>query len=414
MHATSDLISYFFKQLKTVSLKVVVFSSRKNIIQSEFEIQVLKFGYLLSDKICIAGQLAASLLFEREHQKFNQFKKFQFLHDSIITLSDDTENKELNLKTLEDFIETAKKFSTLRHPTAIQSSSFNTSKIAFNRWIDPYIKEIRIFQKKFGMTAIAELSDEKKIELKLLNISLGAYTYAKHESELNAKQILELIFPSKQSNESSILLIPFQFSISVEATRNPSSDNEEVANVKNYQDFDNLINHVFTMPDLVSMSAIQLKALNIELSQDFSLLNTKIDEWIRVCKTSNDLIKLNNYFLDNLIEPFTIMQEAIDRNQIIKDIRNSPDSTLIDNKIYFGLYPIEGLWNLYDQIKIVSTETVNYLKKRTMNNNKYPKYIPIINIIPTLIETSNTIVLNQNEEEEHLGKNHTKKFISID
>jgi len=114
-----------------------------------------------------------------------------------------------------------------------------------------------------------------------------------------------------------------------------------------------------------------------------------------------------------LIEPFKIMQEAIDRNQILIDIRNSPDFTLIDNKIYFGLYPIEGLWMIYDEIKIVNTETVYYLNKRTKNNNKYPKYIPIINIIPSLIESNKTNELNKNGE-EHLGENRIKKFISVD
>ena len=394
-------------------MNAIIFNGRKNIIPSEFEIQLLKYGYLLSDKICIAGQLAASVMFEKEHQKFNQSKKFQFLQDALASMSDDTENKEINIKTLEGFIERAKKYSIIRHPTPIETSNYNTSRIAFTNWIDPYIKEILVFQKKFGMTTIAELSDEKKIELKLMNISLGAYTYAKHEPQLNAKQILELIFPSIQSNESTILLLPYQFNIRVDEKRNPTTVVEEVENEENYQVYDNLINHVLTMPDIVSLSALQLKALNIELSQAFSILNTKIDEWIRICKTSNDLVNLNNIFLDNLIEPFRIMQEAIDRNQILIDIRNSPDFTLIDNKIYFGLYPIEGLWMIYDEIKIVNTETVYYLNKRTKNNNKYPKYIPIINIIPSLIESNKTNELNKNGE-EHLGENRIKKFISVD
>ena len=395
-------------------MKAVIFSGRKNVLQSEIVVELLKFGYLISDKICIAGQIAASLLFEKEHHKFSQFKLFQFLHDSLVNMSDDTENKEINIKTLERFIEIAKKYSTLRHPTAIESSNYNTSRIAFTNWIDPYIKEILVFQEKFGMTAISELSDEKKIELKLMNISLGAYTYAKHESELNAKQILALIFPSIQSNESSILLLPYSFTIRVEDIRNPTTVAEEVENVENYQEFENMINHVLTMPDIVSLSAPQLKALNIELSQAFSLLNTKIDEWIRICKTSNDLVNLNNNFLFNLIEPFKIMQEAIDRNEILIDIRNSSDFTLIENKIYFGLYPIEGLWMLYDQIKVVNTETIYYLKKRTKNNNKYPKYIPIINVVPSPMESSRTNELNQNGEEEDLGENRLKKFISVD
>ena len=194
-------------------MKAIIFSSRKNVLQTEFEIELIKYGFLLSNTVCIAGQLAASLLFEKESPKFSILKKIKLLRDTLRYVSDDTENKETNLKSLNEFIDRTNTYHTLKHPTTLQSTIYNTSKIAYLNWYNDYLKEIYAYQITNGMTNIAALWDEKKIELKLTNISLGEYTYAKHEPEMNAKQILELLFSSNKSNEPSILLLPYQFPV---------------------------------------------------------------------------------------------------------------------------------------------------------------------------------------------------------
>ena len=168
------------------------------------------------------------------------------------------------------------------------------------------------------------------------------------------------------------------------------------------------------MPDLISLTAIQLQVLNKELSEPFSILNTKIDEWIRFCKTNDNLTVLDKFFIKNMFEHFEIMQEVIDNNQIVKDIRTYNDFQKSENHIYFGVYPTEGLWEIYEQTELVSPETITYLKKRTKNNKLYSKYIPMMNIVPDTIESSETIITDLIEENGNIEVSRTRKFISLD
>ena len=393
-------------------MKVIVFNTENTTINLDAETQMIKYGYLIADKLCIAGQLAYNIMFEEEHKKFSIIKKVQILYDIVLCDDSELEDKEVQLKTLQKLIVITKEFSKRKNTSKELLIKYNTLRRKTSDWFDTYrINNIKN-QLGIGLLVLSALSKDKKIETSLLNISVGSYTHSKHESESNAKLILELLFPTNQASEETILMLPYEFSLptdsdTVEEKGEPTEGNEAIL------EFSNLIG-VLEIPEVKYLTALQLKALNGELSEDFGILSVKFEDWIRRCKKETDLQNILTDFESNVGQHFETMQNVINHNQTLTDIKNNPRINSFKNQIYIGILDFEMLWDFYERYKVVNKETLGYLKMRTINNTMYPKYFPVLHILPEIVFPDIVDNLHQELNEDGTEKPPIKKYLNID
>ena len=401
-------------------MKAIVFSAETTTTNVDFETQMVKYGFLMADSLCIAGQLGANMLFEKEYKGYSLLKKVQFLYDGLLEQPLETENRELNLELMTNFIAITKKHQKQKNLTPSQLTIYNNSRMEFCDWFDMYSDNIIAFQKKFGLSDLLSMAETKEIETKLTNMSLGGYTHSNHESESNAKMILELFFSGNATKEPTILMLPSEFTCLSDSFREEMKKKERGENVENEEEDKTdtsrpkLLKHVLTMPEIKHLTVLELKALTVQLSEPFRILNTHLEKWILFCKTTNDLIELNDYFIANLLEPFRVMQDVLDKNEILAGLKNNPGISLIENHFYVGVYYVEGIWMMYQYYKVVHQATIYYLQKRTLNNKMYPTFLPIINIIPQILKSRMGEALKEIEAATILEGNNTKKFIAVD
>ena len=387
-------------------MKVVVFNTENTIINLDAETQMIKYGYLLADKLCIAGQLAYNIMFEEEHKNFSIIKKAQILYDGY--LCEIVEEKEVHLKILQKLITIAKEFPKRKNPTKELSLLYNTLRRQTSNWFDSYRINNIENQRSIGLLVLSALSKEKKIETSLLNISVGSYTHSKHESESNAKLILELLFPINLESEVTILMLPFEFCLPID------SDAEEETEENDAIEEPKKLIGVLEIPEVKYLTALQLKALNAELREGFEILNAKLEDWIRRCKKGTDLQSLVTDFESNVNQHFETMQDVINQNQTLTDIKNNPRFNSLKNQILIGICDLETLWDFYELYKVVNKETLGYLRKRTINNKMYPKYFPVLHILPEVVFPEIVENLHQKLNEDGTAKAPIKKYLNID
>ena len=395
-------------------MKVIVFNTENSIINLDAETQMIKYGYLMSDSICIAGQLGANLLFKEEHKNYGIVRKAQFLYDGILSESNQTEGKEEWLKPLLDFIKSAKDFPQIKNPPNDLLLSYNNYRRVFSDWFDANRDIIIEAHHKVGITVMSALLNERKIETKLMNFSMGRYTHSKHEAESNAKLILDFLFPLNKPNEPSILMLPFELSMHVDFTTSKIKEETFENDIIENTDDNNRLISVLTFPELKNLTALQLKALNAELSEPFSVINEKLDVWIGNCKKGKNLTELVKDFEKKVYPLFEQMQKTIDNNLTFLNIKNNPSHTSFKNKILIGIFNFELLWDFYDMFKVLKPETMSFLRKRTTNNKMYPKYFPILHIVPQLVNPENADKIIELERLNDLGNIPSKKYLTID
>ena len=375
----------------------------------------------MADKLCIAGQLGANLLFEEEHKDFGIVRKVQFLYDGLLPESNQNDDKESLQEFLLKFKEIAKEFPQIKNPTSELALAYNNSRRTLADWFDRFRDNILAAQKQSGFLALSALSNENKIETQLLNISMGRYTYSKHEAETNAKMILELLFPMNKSSEPVLFMLPLEFSSLIKMLQEEEK-NKKSLNNKNEEDIIEEVEDgtfeclmpVLKMPDIKNLTALQLKALCTELSEPFGKINAKLEEWILFCKKANSPLELFDHFRKNVYDYFVSMQDIINNNKTLTDIKNNSVFNAFENIYYVGICPVNLLWIYFELYRIVDVETLSYLKKRYANNKSYPKLLPIIHISPELVGGEEAVKTIQKEKGDDLGNKPIKKYLKID
>ncbi len=401
-------------------MKIIVFNTENSVINFDSETQMVKCGYLMADTICIAGQLGAHLLFEEEYKNFGILRKVQFLYDILLPETNHAEDKEVYLKSLLEFMKIAKDYPKIRNPTQDLSFAYNNSRRLYSDWFDGYRENILNLQKKVGFSELSALSKEPNIETKLLNMSLGRYTHSKHEAESNAKLILELLFPTNKSNKPSILMLPLEFTSFLEMLAEEDKKDKPIDELKENNDDEDdddsflCLLQVLKIPDFRILSALQVKALKVELSEPFKNINNKLEAWTLFCKKSDNSVEIFDNFNENVLEYFTDMQNIIDHNQTLNDLKNNPSFNFFENNFCVGICPIDLLLMFYEVYWVVDPLTLSYLRKRTKNNNSYPEYFPILHIYPEL----NGGVKDEDKSEEIIEdimeNKPKKKYLRID
>ena len=395
-------------------MKALVFNTEYSVINFDSETQMMKCGYLMADKICIAGQLGAHLLFEEEHKNFGILRKVQFLYDSILPETNQTEDKDAYLKSLLKFMKIAKEYPRIKNPNQDLTFAYNNSRRLYSDWFDNYRDNILALQKKVGFSELSALSKETKIETKLLNMSLGRYSHSKHEAESNAKLILEFLFPTNKSNEPFILMLPLEFTSFLEMLQEEDEKNKSLKEEKDEDDSFQCLLQVLKIPDFRNLTALQLKVLNTELSEPFKTLNNKLEAWTLFCKKSENSVEIFDNFNVNVLEYFTDMQGVIDNNQTLNNLKNNPSFNSFENNFCVGICPVDMLLMFYEIYWVVDPLTLSYLKKRTKNNNSYPEYFPILHIYPELIVAEIEKNTNQEEKDDDIENKPKKKYLRID
>ena len=397
-------------------MKAIVFNTGNSIINTDSETQMIKCGYLMADSICIAGQLGANLLFEEEHQYFGIVRKVQFLYDGLLPESVQNDDKEAFLEALLQFMTIAKEFPQMKNPTSELALAYNNSRRVFSEWFDSSKNDLLVELKKSGFLALSSLASENKVETKLLNISMGRYSHSKHEAESNAKMILELIFPNNKVSEPLMFMLPIEFTTLIEMLQEEENDktlNEEDDEYEEDDTFECLV-HVLTLPEIKDLTGLQLKALNTDLSEHFKNINIKLEAWIQYCKKSNNTEEIFDHFKSNVFHHFASMQEIIDKNQTLIDIKNNPSFNATENNYYIGICPVDLLWIYFEIYRIVDKETLAFLKKRYANNKSYPEFLPVLHVCPELVGAANLEKIKQKEGGDELEKNHRKMYLNID
>jgi len=398
-------------------MKAIVFNTENSVINFDTETQMIKCGYLMADKLCIAGQLGGYLLFEEEHKDFGIIRKAQFIYDLLSPESNFTEDKEVWQKSILEFLNIAKEFPRIKHPTHELVLAYNNSRRVFSDWFDNVRDNILEIQKKSGFSDLTILSNESKIETKLLNISMGRYAHSKHEAESNAKLILELLIPTKHSAEPTILMLPIEFNAMLEMIQEEDETNSLDTNKNAEKDDDDTFEcllPVLKIPDIRNLTALQLKALNSELSEPFKNLNIKLESWILFCKKNNSSIEIFDNFKANVLDNFTNMQGLIDRNQTLTNLKNNPNFNYFENNYCIGICPVDMLWIFYELYRVVDPMTLSYLKKRSENNKSYPEYLPILHIYSELIGGETEKNTNQESKDDTIKTKPQKKYLRID
>ena len=388
-------------------MKAIIFDSDTSKLQLSREIELLKVCYLIADSLCAAGQPAANISFQKSYKKYSLNKKLQYI--LLQVASQDYPEKDEYIAQVNEFIILSKKVQNLKRIPPQTFVIIKRSTALYTNWFDSMVLEILEQQQKLGIVDMYSWFEDKVLEFAVLGLS-ACEERRKREAEINAKELLELLFP-KDSNESSILVFPADLFQNHYLTEEEKADLVEKDGVplKGVNIYD-----CFTIPNIKSLTSLELKALRGQLSENLKEFREKVDKWLVYCK-ENDEINIQVEELKKEVISCTLtVQEALTHNEMLNGVASNAKVNVRDFTVYLGIAPVTSIWKYYQEFKVLDDETLDIIKETIASSSSYPEFLPVVCISSCYRNLDRMEELVDVLKAEQLDMTRTKKWISVD
>ena len=374
-------------------MRAIIFDTELSLLKFEDEVNTLRLCYMIADRICVGGFTGTNFTFERDAKRYKIPKKVGFM--ILLETKRDFDNKgESNLKELQDFLALTKDIKAFKHPPQNLLFAYNAAGKILGNYFDDYVDSVVAIWKTKGYLDVVSLKeDETIIETILTEFSAGEWTQTLKSAPLNAKKILEALFPVLP-NEPSLLVFPKEFLIEKDVDLDNSIDEIKIMTS-------------FKFLDPASLTALQLKAIREQLKESGQLFRKNIDNWIRSFNGTTEVKELNH-----LEESLKIFQIGINSNQLLLDNQNRVNLDAETFTIKIGVATLQSVWNYYRKYKILDDFTIEELINQTYHNSSYPQRLPFLCILPNYINKEKMDELNK-VVDAGISIQHKKKFLEF-
>ena len=388
-------------------MKAIIFDTDTSKLQFDREIQLLKLSYLFADSLKVGGQVGANIMFERDNRKFSINKKLHYILNQVSTF--DFPDTKQYIAYVEEFIRVNKKIENAVKNTKEVFTAYKKSSAEYTRWFEDLAIQIIIELQKSGITDMAKWVDDKVLEIAIPNMCEGA-DIGKKEARINAKELLDLLFPSN-IKESSILVFPVDL---IDNKYLTPAEKENLIEQEGVPLKGVNVYSCFKIPSIASLTSSELKALRGQLNGSFLEFREKVDEWVQFCK-QNDEINSQVKRLKEEVIPCTIaLEEILLNNQMLNSFENNVKLDTLDSMVYLGIAPVESIWKYYEEFNVLEKETFEIMKEIIASNESYPNFLPIICIVPSYRHLEKMEELEQLDRLEKLDMTRKKKSILVD
>ena len=387
-------------------MKAVIFDTNTSTLKLDREIQLLRLSYLFADSLCAGGQVASNISFVKDYRKFSLNKKLQYI---LLQISDqDYPEKEKYVAEVEKFIGLSKKAQGLKRMTRETIVAINKSTALYTNWFDDMAVEIIEQSQKLGIVDMYSWVADKVLGFAIQGLSACEERRPKEVAK-NAKELLELLFPTN-TEESSILVFPVDL---IENNYLTPEEREDLVEKEGVLLKGVNIYNCIDIPAIAALTALELKALRSELNESFKEFRGKVDKWIQYCRQNDEINSQIKNLKEEVLPCSSSLQEVIKNNQLL-NIDDSVKLDTLDFIVFIGIAPVESIWRYYQEFKVLDKETMDIMRETIALGRSYPKYLPVICIVPSYRHLEKLEEMEQKEKTERLDMTRKKKSLFVD
>ena len=143
-------------------------------------------------------------------------------------------------------------------------------------------------------------------------------------------------------------------------------------------DINTYLQPVFSLPDILSFSTLELQVLRKDMAPAGADLGGVMDEW---CTMFEDVESANvakwEYFTNHVIPAAAPVQQAIDQNELL---RQTGPLAAANNRIQIliGELPVSLVWEYYREMKVIPPQTWEVLQKAAEHDERLRKSYPVM------------------------------------
>ncbi len=391
-------------------MKALVFSTKESLIRMKHEAHALKAAYLLADSVRVFGQIGTHIQYVSRSKKLSFKLKVDAMEESFAE-----DKHEEGLKYISSVKQGIKVFNLIKHPTQKHIVANSTMERAFLNYYNDYLINYTHSMKEVGLAEMGPLLEEGVLETFPFKKSEKIVPLENLPKIDIAEEILALLYPSGNPQDSAILFLPLDFI---------SNDFTEVevisANINEVQEKPVGLIDSMRITDYVQLSALEylsaqeLKTLRNQLSDDGKLCKEKIAAFIKMNGEGKESVLDRKKFMENKFSPEVVQFQAkFDENTIIKFIKTNEASNALIYQLYVGEAPLAYYWKYFEELEYFDAATLKYIKDKVESNEKHPSHIPFVCV--TAAFTNNEFMTNViAESKEELKVPQPRKFIAVD
>ena len=329
-------------------MKPIVFNFNDSFQSRTSEAIALKAGYLLGDEVYSAGSTFIDVFYTEHLQRMSLDQKLSFLKARI---QDDEK-----LEAIEQSIEMSKMAKKIKHKTPEQIAFGKKFEKLIDRCLEQEMREMEIDMSASGFTVIRDLMEEEIIKHYLINVSAESVIPG---FAITASHLLQRLLPNiKEDEEPEIFFLGTEFfrdeysepCVYMEADET-AFDKQNISLCK-----------CFTLPDITSLTAAELKNLRQQLQQSGTLFREKINEWIDMCYFGEAIPDRIGFFTNELLPAASVLQKCIDKNETCK-LHGTSDDDTEKIEVWIGEMPVHELWNYYRDYDVIKDCTWSKMEK---------------------------------------------------
>ena len=394
-------------------MRVIVFNILTSTCTQKIESLSLKIGYLFSDKLVTASDFIYTVLVEKNFSKASMKRRIELMDGFY---KDSTDER---IRYMIDSFKTAyKQFHGSKHKPTQVVVTYKALENQFNKLYLNYTNNVIYLIRTAGFMSLTNLMDAEiffgylindKLENSIFIKSSTELEYGKHIREVTPIDVLTESMPHKGNGQDVIMLPVEFFNTSFAGEREYYEPTDEEAKNRN----EIYIADCFEIPVLHEFSELELRNFRKYFAEPSTLFRKKMDEWLMLCKSTNDATERIQFFVDELMPATKSIMPAIEANDTLNFNLGTPNNPKITIRVSVGEAPYEHVWKFYQHNQVITQEALDKLLEMQQTNEKLQGRMPFIAL--SLSEsTKNSVDKIIEKQPIHKEVLQTKKSISID
>jgi hypothetical protein len=138
------------------------------------------------------------------------------------------------------------------------------------------------------------------------------------------------------------------------------------------------LHECFSLPDLSSLSMLEMKMARKQLANSNTSFRSLTDEWIKKFWRNSGLEDMNTtFFADKILPAVAEMKQTLEQNTILRNcFRRTTEETKTD--ILMGEVPVQLIWQFYKDKKAIPAATWQKLQEAIQEDDRLENRWPVM------------------------------------
>ena len=339
---------------------------------------VLRIGYLLMDKVLLAGD-NNNCIYPAELFKSANLRQKIILLEGAYGKSNIDKQFLITLNKIKGHIN---EFKEVKHPDknliVLYKKMMHKIEEMYTHYTDWILKN----NKTFGLMELAGIDDDDIFNFEFVirdNSTPRKSIYTKTKTNKFAQSL----YPAKDK-EGIIILTDVDFIATdfLKEQRIYSLTEQESKDEKNIY-----LTSFIKIPIPVNLKAEELKSVKKQLSNVTTGFNETLDNWYQCFIEQEHTESRINFFVNNIIPYAILIQQEIDNNAILNCILQNETSIYPYIDIRIGEAPLTTIWAYYLYKRMMTEDEYEHLIMDAEMNPLLKKRVPIMVLVTEINDT---------------------------